>query len=30
MYGITTYEEIGAFFQLETVSRNKKGENENV
>ena len=30
MYGITTYEETGAFFQLEIVYRNKKGENENV
>ena len=30
MYGITIYEGIGAFFQLETVSRNKKEENENI
>ena len=30
MYGITTYEGTGAFFQLEIVCRNKKGGNENA
>ena len=30
MSGIIIYEGIGAFFQLETVSKSKKEENENV